>query len=86
MQAWDRARETMESVNGLQFNHCPLNHCPLLHGFAHLTVYIIFNLHSGTAVSGRALKLGGGGGQGVHLAGLSVHRQRSGHLHLDQHH
>ena len=52
----------MESSNGLQFNHCPLNHCPLLHGFAHLTVHIILKLHSGTAVTGRALNLGGGGG------------------------
>ena len=50
----------MESANGLQFNHCPLNHCPLLHGFAHLTVHIILKLHSGTAVTGRALNLGGG--------------------------
>ena len=54
----------MESANGLQFNHCPLNHCPLLHGFAHLTVHIILKLHVGTAVTGRALNLGGGGGAG----------------------
>ena len=53
----------MESANGLQFNHCPLNHCPLLHGFAHLTVHIILKLHSSTAVTGRALNLGGGGGR-----------------------
>ena len=53
----------MESTNGLQFNHCRLNHCPLLHGFAHLTVHIILKLHSGTAVAGRALNLGGGGGR-----------------------
>ena len=53
----------MESANGLQFNHCPLNHCPLLHGFAHLIVHIILKLHSSTAVTGRALNLGGGGGK-----------------------
>ena len=51
----------MESANGLQFNHCPLNHCPLLHGFAHLSVHSILKLHSGTAVTGRVLNLGGGG-------------------------
>ena len=52
----------MESANGLQFNHYPLSHCSLLHGFAHLTVHIILKLHSRTAVTGRGLNLGGGGG------------------------
>ena len=52
----------MESVNGLQFNKCPLSHCPLLHGFAHLGVHIILKLHSGTAFTRRVLNNQGGKG------------------------